>query len=103
MVKRLTLHPFDQIVGRDAAAVETLIDNDALLVCVSGQAAHRVHDALAAVAFYKDVAELATRKLFDALAVFLRPVRTTQTVFTKRRKDCEIGRASCRERVSVSG
>src|SRR5262249_44352255 len=30
IVKRLALHPFDQIVGCDAAAIEPLIDNDAL-------------------------------------------------------------------------
>src|SRR5258705_12855298 len=56
IVKRLALHPFDQIVGRDPSAVETLVNDDALLVSVSSQSADRVHDAIAAVAFDKDIA-----------------------------------------------
>src|ERR1700752_1003385 len=44
VVKRLALHPFDQIVGRDAAAVETLIDDDAVLVGGAGQAANSIDD-----------------------------------------------------------
>src|SRR6185369_6360404 len=102
VVERLALHPLDQVIGRDAAAVDTLIDDDALLVCIAGETANRVHESFTAVAFDVDVTEPAAGKLFDTLAICFGPISPAQTIFTQSRKDRVGARvrpvSSCRNR-----